>query len=410
MKLMIDGTYYTKTKELFDTLQQYMKRAVLIDNSELCNTIYSLKGCNEHERESFYRNALNVVSSGFNQSVPPLTDTIQYRSFLISAYMFEKMESWLNPKVKPLTDLLYKMLVSNYGSDICFSVYYNRPQDLQYVDDKSGYFGDPYYQDNPDYIRKFHESYEKLLNKFIKDPNCNFYLKNTILDASFLLFKLDAQAQRVNLKYPDTLILDIDDVLVNYQGDLKNNALITRSQFNDKDFVADCMSYIEDGFIMDNLFYFLDDYFKIMPKVDKVNLVILTARAKGTEHNFLMVFSHLLEKYLAQYVKNTGKTIDYNKETNLLANVTYSNLNGATFFKSYAVNYIFSSIVDKYGSKKNSLVYYDDREKYINAAYDSVKFLNSKVCNPRDLNKRIIELQHKIRPEGLGYYRLVNRG
>lgn len=361
MKLIIDGNNFSQINKIRFLLNQYMPKARSIIGEDFINDNMKIDrylSMSLDDRIELFKYELAKLQDNFTKNLK-LRDDVFHVNSPISFYVLERYISDNVEKYDPsFTDYLFMYLFDRIPSNVNICIFENE----QIKFEKYSYRW---------YLPKREEYYKETVRKL---QNNDRFTAHYISESNFdLVSTVNRDIDQIDLIYPITFVLDIDDVILDWQGD------ISEKNFSNKDitknFIVDFEKYCENGNYEENIETIKEKMNLILEYYDNrmpVNLVILTARDKEENKNFLKLLGN---KILYSFINGRDIcNISFDPRTNIIADSTRWLLGGSTFFKGYAINRLFSNILDKFEYTTNGLVFFDDRDKYIITAYHSLKF------------------------------------
>lgn len=395
MYLILDGTPFSKIEVFYNRMKKHLVNAEYMDYSTDVSKFKDLM-----DRPTWYRSEKYFLLNQIIQAKikPNKFDFVELKSVLIDCYINERLKkAKYTEEDMNLQNILYDYLINSLDSSIDLSLFYISKNDIpEFVSDLPS-------EQNKSYISRYLFEYSKLIEKLQSDKNRKFKLYTSTIEADLIFNVIESRINCIKLTTPNLLILDIDDVLVNFQGDHINNLILKDSNVYDYSTkLVKCQEYLDNGNFESNFVYIMNDYLSFT-KAKEFDIVILTARNEVNDSIFFKVLIDNIQRLLKKY-NYTGAI--FNADTNVLAAITHDFFSGSTFFKSYVMNYLHTKHTSQNVSIPNSLVYYEDRIKYIDSVYKNLSFNNESIHTDIEVSNRIKEIVNISVPTGCNIYRI----
>lgn len=400
MKIIYDGIISDEMHGVFSTLFKHIPDMQVCYSHNFIDDFKMLKHISKEDRMRIYMAFYESANNSFTFNTDPYSDALMCGS-LLSAYVVERLIDRLSVSVPAENLLAFVPLGENALSLIDFickntdskAVFYIACYPLERLAKilRSPAKNCALFGTLPNSIDKiqqkiqiscgfdalmivhslYNEAYELIRNNkrhfkiYRIDPD---FLKNYFLD-------IQIAVDSVDIKEKMTVLVDIDDVLINFN---EENTKKLQNRDSDDAFKDECHDYFLNGELSANFYRVMahiDEYMS-KEKIGRANIVILTARNSDKDKAFLNIFADEFNRLLKDYDEGL-EYLHFNKKTNILSNPS-SIYNGSTFFKGYALNLFLSKICKKFSNKnKNGILFIDDRIKYAKAAFHNFQFTNN---------------------------------
>ena len=388
LKLILDGMLTQSSRNSFFEMQNYIPGITVAIQEDLTKEV-ALLAKDDSDRFSYYREVAEGTHKVFKKNISRYSDNIQLRSPLniyaaerlfLSRYGIEdrdakkEAERLLISLIKPYARIDSRMFIEirDKAEPINISNFIDLvagPKSIEFD------LLTEYYCKGYDILRrlnkkmKVYKEGEDYIRKQIYDPIIN-------------------QANKVKLTYPYTIVLDIDGVILDWEGDdiLQPLRYLYVGAGQTEEYNKACwelISHLNAAKNISNIGRFIiDEIFR--KNLKSFNLVILTARPKYEDMPFIKRLGQFLLTELSDIIKS--KEIAFGINTNILANPSFY-LGGSSMFKGLSMKILFERMTHKSG-----LYFIDDREKYVEAAKKSI--INSESFSSK--------IQSTIREKKLG--------